>query len=228
MENSSKNNNFEQSRTLQDRVVFFLVAMGAITVTLGFLALIDFLPEKPVTDEAKLSEENSTIVESARVEVEREPEPVHTSNERLPVSIVFDSLRREIPILNPVEKDIEALDNALLSGAVRHPDSADLLETGTMFILGHSSHLPTIRNRNFQAFNDIEKLKWGDIIRVKSGDTEYVYSVDRVYEVKASDAEVPLQYDVAKLVLATCNSFGTKDDRFIVEASLILSRPLAS
>lgn len=203
------------SSKLEERVIFFLVAMGVIALTLAFFTLIDFLPEKP--EQVKVSEE-----------VVSEPAAIQESGEALPVSIIFDSLDREVNINNPVSNTIEALDAALLSGVVRHPDSADLVNEGTMFLLGHSSYLPTVQNRNFQAFNGIQKLKWGDTIRIQSVDMEYVYSVDKVYEVKASDAEVPLQFDTPKLVLATCNSFATKDDRFIVEASLVMKRPISS
>ena len=53
-----------------------------------------------------------------------------------------------------------------------------------------------------------------------------MYRVERVYEAKASNAEVPLQFEEPTLVLATCNSFGTKDDRFIVESKLVETRPV--
>lgn len=211
------------STKFEQRVVFFFVAVGVITVTLGVFKLFDFLPEKPNAEsvEVMTSEESETIsMRETSVETLSDVAP-------LPVSIIFDSLEREVKVLNPESNTVEALDTALLSGVVRHPDSADFANEGTMFLLGHSSYLPNVQNRNFQAFNGIQKLEWGDIIRVRSADMEYVYSVDKVYEAKASSAEVPLQFDVPKLVLATCNSYGTKDDRYIVEASLIMKRAIA-
>ena len=155
-----------------------------------------------------------------------ETDPVHVTGSAIvvdpfPVSITFDSLDKTIAVLNPESRSVAALDTALLSGVVRHPDSADFERTGTIFLLGHSSYLPNVINKNFQAFNGIQKLGWGDVIRLRSGDTEYVYHVDRTYEVKASDAEVEIEAGVAKLTLATCNSFGSKDDRFVVEATLV-------
>jgi sortase (surface protein transpeptidase) len=42
----------------------------------------------------------------------------------------------------------------------------------------------------------------------------------------ASEAVVGPTPGKAKLTLATCNSFGSKDDRFIVEASLIDSKKI--
>ncbi len=198
---------------LEQRVVFFFVCMGVISITYGALFVFDFLPEKPETS----PEANAVTVATTTEQVREVAEP-------LPIKIVIDALDREVTVLNPQTSDVATLDAELLKGVVRHPDSADFKNTGTIFLLGHSSYLPNVKNKNFQAFNGIQKLSWGDTIRLESGDTEYVYSVDRVYEAKASTAEVPLQFETAKLVLATCNSFGSKDDRYIVEATLIETR----
>ena len=216
----------KSSSKIEDKVVFFFVSMGIITITLGFFTMIDFLPEKPRVE----STPALSTVDPARTNENTLPSTKEaTSSEALPLKIIFDSLdKKEITVLNPTSNTVASLDEALLSGVVRHPDSADFVHTGTIFILGHSSYLPVVHNKNFQAFNGIQKLAWGDTIRLQSKDMEYVYRIDKVYEAKASNAEVPLQYDTAKLVLATCNSFGTKDDRYIVEASLIMKRGLSS
>ena len=209
--------------TLKDRVVFFFVVMGVITLTYGFLYAVDFLPEKK-----EVADEALSPVEPKQEEViEDVTEDTTESVDPLPRKIIFDSLDREVVILNPESKVASVLDTALLQGVVRHPDSADFAEKGTIFLLGHSSYLPVVRNKSFQAFNGIQKMKWGDTIRVQSTDTEYVYSVDRVYQAKASDASVAIQYETAKLTLATCNSFGAKEDRYILEATLVETRPLA-
>ena len=202
---------------LEERVTFFLVCVGVVALTYAVLFLVDFLPEKPGTEAAQQREATSTEEVAKEARVVANP---------LPVTIIFDSLNREVPVLNPESDSVEALDAALLSGVIRHPDSADFKNEGTIFLLGHSSYLPNVRNKNFQAFNGIQKLEWGDTIRLRSKDTEYVYRVERVYEAKASNAEVPLQFEEPTLVLATCNSFGTKDDRFIVESKLVETRPV--
>ena len=216
MQEPIHNHHIQYPSKLEQRITFFFVCMGIIAITYGVLYVFDFLPEKPGETNTETVEEEVT-----KNEVTKEV------NAPLPIKISFDSLDREAVVLNAELDTIEALDAALLEGVVRHPDSADFKNTGTIFLLGHSSYLPNVKNKNFQAFNGIQKLKWGDTIRLESNDTEYVYSVDRVYEAKASDASVPLQYETAKLVLATCNSFGSKDDRYIVEASLIRTTPLS-
>jgi LPXTG-site transpeptidase (sortase) family protein len=144
----------------------------------------------------------------------------------LPVKLTIDSLDREVAVLNPQSRVIADLDEALLAGVVRHPDSAGLGEDGNVFILGHSSYLPTVFNKNFQAFNGIQNLQWGDSIELTSGAYVYEYQVDKVYRARAQDLTVPIAGDEKRLTLATCNSFGSTDDRFIVEAKQIGVRAL--
>ncbi len=213
---------------LEERLVFFFVCVGIVTITYGFFALVDFLPEKPGTKTSDVFGSAQIVTEgeeTTSVVTQEVPEVV---TEALPMSVIFDTLGgKEVHVLNPDSDDVATLDNALLAGVVRYPHSADFVNTGTILLLGHSSYLPKVNNKNFQAFNGIQKLVWGDTIRLRSADTEYVYSVDRVYEAKAIDATVDMAYGVSKLVLATCNSFGVKDDRFVVEATLVDSRPLS-
>ena len=168
------------------------------------------------------------VIPEDDTEEEIEPEEVSVSNvDPLPVSITFESLDgRTIDVLNPVTSDISTLDEALLEGAVRHPESADFARTGNIFILAHSSYLPNVFNKNFQAFNGIQGLTWGDMVTVRSGDVAYTYKVDRVYKAKAGEVTVPITTGEAKLTLSTCNSFAAKDDRFIVEASLYQTETL--
>lgn len=206
--------------TLEEKIVFFFVCMGIIAITYGVLFILDFLPEKPKTEVTQSTvAEKVTTVTTNTLAVAIEP---------LPISIIFDTLGdKEVSISNPESSTVATLDAGLLSGVVRHPNSADFKNTGTIFLLGHSSYLPVVHNKNYQAFNGIQKLVWGDTIRLRSKDTEYVYAVDRVYQAKAAAAEVAIEKGTAKLILATCNSFATKDDRFIVEASLVSSHPIS-
>ncbi len=192
-------------------VVFFLTVM----VTYLALVVIDFIPEAPAETATE-----EVAAEIGEVEV-AETEPEAPVVEAYPVRITIDKLDREVAVLNPESRNIADLDAALLDGVVRHPDSADFTKDGNILILGHSSYLPNVLNKNFQAFNGLQTLTWGDKIRLTSADTEYVYRVEKVYEAKASEVFVPETPGEARLTLATCDSFGAKDDRFIVEAVLI-------
>jgi LPXTG-site transpeptidase (sortase) family protein len=219
------NQNPETNTSLEQWVLFLLVSAGVISLTYGFFALIDFLPEKPGANRDSI-EVNNSNADAPIIPLDRNGEDALIQTDPLPAKIIFDTLKKEIKISNPEADDVQTLDAALLNGAVRHPHSADFHNEGTIVLLGHSSYLPKVFNKNFQAFNDIQKLAWGDTIRLRSQDTEYTYSVDRVYEAKASVAEIPIEFGTPKLVLSTCNSFGTKDDRFIVEAKLVGSKKL--
>lgn len=209
------------------KVPFFIVFFLSVLISYGVLFAIDFIPE-PVKEVKKEQTEVKTE-ETKKVEAVKKVEtPVVAPKEiaALPIKIIFDSLNTSVKVANPTSRDLEVLDAALLKGVVRHPDSADFENVGNIFILGHSSYLPNVINKNFQAFNGIQKMTWGDKIRLQSADTEYIYRVEKVYQAKASDAVVPATPGKARLTLATCNSFKTKDDRFVVEAVLIDTKPL--
>lgn len=196
---------------------FFLVFLVSYLV----LVAIDFVPETPSPVEAVEMEalEDSTD-EDFELPIGSVDEPV------LPQTMYIKKLDRRVPVLNPESRTIADLDNALLSGAVRHPDSATLGQDGNVFILGHSSYLPNVINKNFQAFNGIEKLEWGDTIEIISDSYILTYEVEKVYKAKAEEVTVPIAGTGPRLTLATCNSFGSTDDRFIVEAKRVEVRQI--
>lgn len=201
------------------KVAFLTVFFAVILLSYSILFIVDFIPEpikeRDVAEESVVVEEVVTQEEVAQLVV------VPKVDSPLPLKIIFDTLNKEVKVNNPESHTIADLDASLLTGAVRHPDSADFQADGNIFILGHSSYLPNVFNKNFQAFNGIQDLKWGDKIRLQSDGMEYVYQVKKVYKAKATEVFVPETPGEAKLTLATCNSFGTKDDRFMVESVLI-------
>jgi LPXTG-site transpeptidase (sortase) family protein len=215
------------------KVPFAVAFFCVFTLSYGILFALDWLPEPKITDAAEATE-----VKTETASVGNNTEPVETTpvvNETvvipvaaigLPIEMTIPALDRTVKVLNPASRTIAALDEALLDGVVRHPDSAKLGEEGNVFILGHSSYLPNVFNKNFQAFNGIQNLKWGDTIELKSGEAIYIYRVDKVYKAKASAVTVPIGEPGKRLTLATCNSFGSTDDRFIVEAELIETKGL--
>lgn len=200
--------------------VFFAVML----VSYGFLYAIDFYPE-PEGEETIPVEESATSTDSMAREDTAALVPAGATAE-LPDTIHIDALNKSIPVLNPTSPTIAALDNALLDGVVRHPESAHFGDVGNIFILGHSSYLPNVFNKNYQAFNGIQELTWGDTIRLESADAEYTYRVERVYRAKAHELVVPTNWGSPRLTLATCNTLGAKEDRFIVEAALVRTRIL--
>ena len=91
-------------------------------------------------------------------------------------------------------------------------------EEGTVLIFGHSSYLPIVRNQNYKAFNGIQKLKVGETVSVYSATAEYRYTVTGVRLANATEDVIELPSTGKFLTLVTCDSFGTKSDRFVVTA----------
>ena len=203
------------------KVPFLVVFFVIFTLTYGILFAVDFLPEPKTSTPAKAVATSTPATTTQEV---KETAPVAMAEE--PVSLSIPSLDRVVPVLNPDTRDVVALDAQLLKGVVRHPDGALLGEEGNVVILGHSSYLPNVMNKNFQALNGIQKLKWGDTITLESDGTEYTYRVEKVYQAKASGVTIPTEVSGKRLTLVTCNSFGAKEDRFIVEAKLLSEKAL--
>jgi|SRR3989338_11122441 len=188
--------------------VFLLV----LFTTTGVLGALDLLPET-----AKVATENGNSLSASASLALRDTEK--------PMTIEIPSLELEVEVANPTKTDVPTLDAALLNGAVRYPTSAELGEKGNVIIFGHSSYLPVVRNSAFKAFNGIEDLKKGDRILVTGSSRTYVYEVESVRQADAEEDSIPLDVSGSKLTLATCDSFGTKSDRFIVTADLVESYP---
>lgn len=225
------------------KIAFLVVFFVVFTLTYIFFVAIDFLPEPPKTVEEKNTNEIGIIdevEENDYIDIEdshgtydnnlievseddsqnnnEEIENVILNHQDFPTRIVIDEISKDLSVFNPESRAIADLDTALLDGVVRHPDSATLGQEGSVFILGHSSYLPTVFNKNFQAFNGIQNLEWGDVIKLYSEDYVFEYRVENVYRAVAQDLTVPIAGTEKRLTLATCNSFGSVDDRFIVEA----------
>src|SRR5690606_28654008 len=118
-------------------------------------------------------------------------------------------------------RDLSVLDAALLEGVVYYPGSGYLGEHANMLFFGPSSFLPVVRNENFRAFNRIKELEIGDIIEVYSGGEKHSYRVISNRLAKESEVRVDFGSDTPMITLATCNSFGAKEDRYVIEAERI-------
>lgn len=139
-----------------------------------------------------------------------------------PERIVIHSIDVDLPVLNPEETTVSALDHALLSGSVRYPLSARLNEQGNVFIFGHSSSLPIIKNQMFKAFNRLSELEEGDTVKLVGAGKAHVYRVESVRRTDVSEEMIDLSTkNGRRLTLSTCDSFGGKSSRFVVEAVFI-------
>ena len=223
------------NRVMERKVAFLATFFIVFTLSYGVLATLDWLPEPvsegaPTPDAVANPQKNTTDTTVRPTESGQGNGSAgsvsNLTGKELPLTLTIDSLNRTVPILNPASPTVASLDAALLRGVARHPQSATLGQDGNIFILGHSSYLPVVHNKNYQALNGIQNLKWGDTIRLSSATTEYTYRVEKVYKAKASALTIPVAGAGKHLTLATCNSFGTHDDRYIVEATLQSTKPL--
>lgn len=210
--------------------IFFLI--------FGFFSVFDLLPQSVKSlfensqNEAVASKgPNIYLVSSLPVDtrsekIETQPggggslNLENSNNYDNPVRITIPVIGVNASILNPVSQNISVLDNALLYGAVRYPSSGTLESSRNIFIFGHSTGLPVVRNQNFKTFNNLKNLKYGDTISLFSNEKEYRYKVSAVRLTMADEAFVTLSNE-RKLILSTCNTFGEKEERYLVEADFV-------
>lgn len=213
-------------------LVVFLVVFFALSV---FLFAIDFVPESTGSHS-----NNTNIAQAATVTLSASApiQPVVVTNAvgtshvatsptasrtpNAPVRVVISKVGIDTSVGNPVSTNVEALDTALLNGAVRYPGSALLGDNGTVFIFGHQSYLPIVHNQAFKAFNDLQNVRIGDEIIVYSSVSKYHYRVSSIDYVDAGDTAIELGNGAPTLTLITCDSFGKqKTKRYEVKADLI-------
>lgn len=199
------------------RGAFALAFIAVFLLTFVFLASVGATPE-PIHPQVINGPAIDTISSV----------PATASSPEAPVRIVVKDINLDVPISNPVSTDVQVLDNELLKGAVRYPTSAQLGVDGTVLLFGHSSYLPVVHNQAYKAFDDIQKLKTGQIIHVYSADTDYQYSVVGVEVADATQDSIELTPGGKHLTLVTCDSFSKKSNRFIVTADFVGAYSLVS
>ena len=200
------------ARVAEHKWSFLFLFVGVFFITFSFLSSIGFAPEyTKYTNDSLVFDSIAEVAEAS----------VATAESSNPLHIAIPSVGIDVIVLNPQSRDIEVLDEALNRGAVHYPKTGSLVEDANVFIFGHSSFLPNVINKNYQAFNNLNKVELGDEIFVDSKDTRYVYRVTFVELAKAEEIRVDLSRGTRKLTLSTCNSFGTESERYVVEALFV-------
>ncbi len=142
----------------------------------------------------------------------------------IPDRLIIPSIDVDTNVRNPTSDDINDLDYELTRGAVRYPGSGTI-GNGNMFIFGHSTGFKVVINKAYKVFNDIHTLTKGDRIILKAGNSNYAYSVIDVQKVNKNSTEIKFDNTGNMLTISTCDSFGAKTDRYIVEATYIGLQP---
>ena len=215
-----------------------LAVFVAATIVIFFLTLsaadsIDFVPDyidgtTPVSPAVSIAQDTQidTTV-SSPVSLSNVSDSSATSTAQLPTRLVIPSIDLDLSIQNPATQDVDALDALLVNGPARYSGSVKLGVVGTMIIFAHSSHLPIVHNKMFQAFNRIPELAAGDSVIVESGTKKYLYSVVDVKKADATDTRIDMSTSQGtRLVLVTCDTLTGKSARYVLEANLIGSYDL--
>lgn len=187
---------------------------GVFLILLAFSWVLGIIPE--LDTDIPTEETSSEAVRVAETYVSANP-----------TRIIIDSIDVDSAILTPASRSIEVLDQALLEGVVHYPGSARPGEQGNVFLFGHSTGFRVVNNEAFKVFNNLKHLTENEVIRLQTGDREYLYRVTRVSLVNADEALVDLSPTGNRLTLSTCNSFGAEQERYVVEAEFVGDYPIA-
>lgn len=137
-----------------------------------------------------------------------------------PIRLVIPTIALDTVVVNPKNTNHEVLDAELQKGAVHYPGSG-YPGSGNMFLFGHSTGFSVVQNQAYKVFNKLKNLKQGDEITVYGKVGVYTYRVTSVK--KAPKESVLVTFDTKKnmITLSTCDSFGKRTDRYVVEGDLI-------
>jgi LPXTG-site transpeptidase (sortase) family protein len=187
----------------KDILIIAITALVIFAGTFAVLSIFGFTPkqlqiaENPEQEEVFLYENNEEIL--------------------LPDRITISKIGVDSQIQRPQSQDVAVLDEALNIGAVYYPGSGTI-NVGNMFIFGHSTGFSVVNNQAYKTFNDLNKLVNGDEIQIESDGKTFIYKVTNLSLVDQDAAFVDFSKTDRMLTISTCNSFGKKQDRWVVEA----------
>ncbi len=185
---------------------FLVVTIGVFAITFGVLYYLNLVP-------GSLQQAGVLPVEDKPDQVEDELIAV-----TLPDRITIPKIGLDAIVGHAPSPDIDVLNRYVAAGAVYYPGSGTI-EQGNIFVFGHSSdYFRSVQNPADKVFNNLTKLSVGDQITVTGDGKKYVYVVTTVENLKEDDALVTFDTSSRKITLSTCNTFGQKQDRTVVEA----------
>lgn len=189
------------------RKELLIVFLGILLSSFFLLYIFKAVPVELQSGLAETSKEEASVMKN-NVEVEAV----------LPKHIKIPRIGVDVSISNPESDSVAVLDDYLTRGSVRYPGSGSLT-SGNMFLFAHSTGIKIVQNQAYKAFNNLQSLKAGDVISISGEDGKtYLYSVSSVK--LATDKDVLVRFDKSDrmLTLSTCNTFGQKSERYVVEA----------
>jgi len=184
-----------------------LISIVTFIATFSLLSFLGLAPKSLIffSEDKNIIKNQSEIID------------INSDSYTRPDKVVIPKVGVNSIIERPNRVDVGTLDQALNKGAVHYPGSGSI-ERGNMFIFGHSTNWQVVQNDAYRTFNGIEKLVTGDDIEIYSGDEVYIYKVSSVILVDEDDALVEFDNSKRTLTISTCNTFGEKQERWVVEA----------
>ncbi len=148
----------------------------------------------------------------------------HTEEEikdfKLPLSLEIPDNNIYTNIQSPDSTDVKILDNALTKGSVYYPGSG-FPGYNNMLIFGHSTSFKVVKNKAYQTFNNLRYVKEGTLIYVKTEDKTHIYKTVSVKKVSKYTSWIKFKSDKAMITLSTCDSFGKRSDRWVLEGEYV-------
>jgi len=187
---------------------FFIVMIGVFGLTFAVLYGIGFVPKNLRVENIITDSDLPKNIETLPGQLTR------------PDRIVIEKIGVNAKVLQPSSVNVAVLDEALKKGAAYYPGSGTI-EQGNIFIFGHSTNWAVVQNQAYKTFNGLNKLAEGDIITLGAGEQEFSYKVTNVELVDSNNALVKFDNSGQTLTISTCNTFGEKQERWVVKAEKI-------
>jgi LPXTG-site transpeptidase (sortase) family protein len=194
----------------KDYLIIGVTTLVIFAATYAVLSIVGLVPQElapTVTEEVSNTEIQEEYLEDDDI----------GDKILFPDRISIEKIGVESVIQKPQSQEVPVLDEALKKGAVYYPGSGTLA-FGNMFLFGHSTNWQIVNNQAYKTFNGLEDLVEGDEITIEAKGKTFIYKVDNVKLLEDNAAFVDFSGSERMLTLSTCNTFGKKQDRWVVEA----------
>lgn len=225
--NKGKNNEeiFMFGQTRRDMITYSLQFFAIFAGSFALLYVFGLIPDAFIPNRtAQVATNNAPSAMESGQQVRYDPQVSEDRNtatsNTVPTRVIIGKIGVDSTIQHPQSQDVDVLDTALTKGAVYYPGSGTI-ENGNIFLFGHSTNWQIVQNEAYKTFNGLEKLVAGDVITIWGDDGEiYQYAVEKVSLVDENSALVNFNTADNRLTISTCNTFGAKEERWVVEAVL--------
>jgi sortase (surface protein transpeptidase) len=106
----------------------------------------------------------------------------------VPDRIIIEKIGIDTKVIKPSAINVSILDEVLKQGAVYYPGSGTV-EKGNIFVFGHSTNWPVVKNPAYKTFNGLDKLKSGDEIIVEAENKNFNKLNRKKLQVESSDSK---------------------------------------